>query len=341
MTIWPQVNKYFRKTQQNFQELNLCYKLILKYGDLEDANMLADVFISDPTKYESRYLLEPIKVLGDLKTAEKIFNISFEGNKIRDAISENVLSCLGYLGYEPIKEILLKYLMSDDYYLNSEACIGLLHFDCKDYKDLIVEKIEKCFEKSLFKEFVPSLAVKVHGRNYIQRLYELGKHKASVDCNAGIILAIALFKERELFKNILWDETWEVIDLGTGTGYWSFVGMQYLNITFKELFIDIKKMINEEVHKRKVIYCLSVLRTLLDRRLNFLTMPFKFSETKEEGFKDIYSDLFDNNESVTDFIYNYTKDENLTMSYYDMKKNYEFKIESELLEEIISQSIIN
>lgn len=97
--------------------------------------------------------------------------------------------------------------------------------------------------KHLFNEFVPALSFKTKREELIEELYQWGSETASVDCNAGILLGIALYgeKTRRLFKKILWDRCWEAFSSSTGTGYWAFVGMQHLQISFAELYKEIKE----------------------------------------------------------------------------------------------------
>ncbi len=267
-------------------------ELFLREADSDDIEKLTNLFLESPDNSYRAMLLDIIMTSENDKTAEKLYFACFENEKLKKGVSPEVLRCLGYMKYEPVKQILINYIKSKDYSENKNSCIGLLNFECSDIEDIITEEIEKCFKSSIFNEFVPVLACKIRDKEYKNIIYEHGKNIASVDCNAGLILAIALLGDKELFKKILWDETWEVFDCGTGTGYWSFIGMQILKISFKELYIDIIDVVKEKGDSLEVKYKLGVFHTLLKNKLEFTVMPFKISYLNEK-YEDIYKSVFE------------------------------------------------
>lgn len=282
----------------NDDSVKIFIELFLREGDSDDIEKLTNLFLEEPQNSYRAMVLDVIMTSENEKIAEKLYYNCFENGKLRDGVSPEVLKCLGYMKYEPVKKILVSYIKSNYYSENKNSCIGLLNFDCSEYEDVIIEEIENCFKSSIFNEFVPALASKVKSREYKEIIYEHGRTTASVDCNAGLIAAIALLGEKELFKKIIWDEKWEVFDCGTGTGYWSFIGMQILKISFRELYSDIINLVKDKEESAKVKYKLGVLYTLLKSKLEFTVMPFKISYLSEK-YEEIYKYIFEPEDTLS------------------------------------------
>lgn len=303
------------------ESVKIFVELFLREGDSEDMENLLALFLEEPQNSYRAMLLDVIMKSEEKKTAEKLYFNCFEAGELKEGVSTEVFRVLGYMKYEPVKKTLIRYIKSKDYNESKNACLGLLNFDCSEFEDEIIEAVDECFKSSIFNEFVPVLASKVKKKDYREAIFEHGKNLASVDCNAGLITAIALLGEKELFKKILWDEKWEVFDCGTGTGYWSFIGMQILRIPFKELYLDIKQAIEEKGDCPEVIYKLGVIHTLLKNRLDFTIMPFNIDYMSEK-FEDIYNTIFETDDmpSLNELVERNIKDNEFVNSFAEIRR---------------------
>lgn len=273
---------------------------ILKCGDKTDADEILKQYLIHPFDFDYSYLLPVFKAFGDISVAEKLFKSSIYQDKLIEDANYEILEVLGHLKYEPIKPILAYYTFGNqeknDYYLSRSAVLGLLHFDCTEYQKEIETEIEKCYGKGLFPEFIPALVCKLKDRTLIlEKLYELGSKFASTDCNAGIILGFSLCGEegRGYFKKVLFDRGWETSSTGTGTVHYAYEGLKNLEITFKELYHEIKTISDKE----NLEYYLDVLFALLRRKVDDIAV------NKKESFAEIHTTLFkwkNENDSIID-----------------------------------------
>ncbi|MFC4777285.1 hypothetical protein ACFO9Q_10875 [Paenibacillus sp. GCM10023252] len=306
--------------------------VIVKYGGLEDAYSLFKLFIEVPADYNRILLLEPIMMLGDLQLAQEIYDYCFYQKDLKEGMPSEVLHVLGHLGFTKCTETLVSLINSNDWHISKDACLGLLHLPCNDFESYIKSIIDYSFGKSLFQEFVPALSYKISNNSMVSRLFEWGDRRASTDCNAGIILGIALFgnNHKNMIKNILWNQNWEAHDRGTGTCIWSYISMQHVELTFGELIQDIKSEVNSMQNLR---YRLDVLSELLECKLTFKKQPIRFTETNKESIADIYRDLFDwsdddKDDSIIGIISNTLEQEvELLDKYYHLREKIEMKIE--------------
>lgn len=323
------------KAETSWHQLNFYLNYIRNFGDREDAEALLDLYLQEPDSLFSDRLMEAIQQLGDIQTAERLFQEVVQKNLVRDRelascyldrYYGNVFTCLAYLGYEAIEPILYQRLEQEDH-LTADDCLALLHFPCTGYEELIREKILKYKNKNLFPEYLPMLASKVPDPDLPDILYEWGTKWASTDCNGGLILGIALYgeKERDRFHNLLWDSCWEAHMGSSGSIYWTEIGLKYLGITFQELFAEIKKAYQSGCSQEDLQYRVDVLYELLKQRLRDGVMPLRFIKQPEETYEDIYHALFDQSydESiigwvsrkleVQDYLYFYELEEQLLL----------------------------
>jgi len=309
--------------------------VIGKYGGLEDAIGLFKLFIEAPSHYNRILLLQPIMKHGDLQLAQEIYDYCFYQKELREGMPCEVLHVLGYLGYTKCIETLVSHITSDNWHIAKNASLGLLHLPCNDYESQIKSILDCSFGKSLFEEFIPALSYKISSRSMVSRLFEWGDRSASTDCNAGIILGIALFgtDHKYIIKNILWNQNWEAHGRGTGTCIWSYIAMQHVELTFRELIQDIKIFQNEVISKMDLRYRLDVLSELLECKLTFNNQPIRFTLTNNESTVDIYRDLFDwsnedKDDSIIGIISNTLEQEvELLNKYYHLREKLEMKIE--------------
>lgn len=98
------------QTEKPFPVISAAVEFIIKFGSVKDVNPLLDLFLQEPTDFDHLKLLEPIMVHGNQETAERIFRECFDHGELKENMPVEILSCLGYLEYEPILPILMKYM---------------------------------------------------------------------------------------------------------------------------------------------------------------------------------------------------------------------------------------
>lgn len=307
---------------------------ICKYGGAEDAKGLFKLFMDAPLEYNRLLLLQPIMKHGDIQLAEELYDSCFYQKDLREDMPYEVLHALGYLGYIKCTETLVSLLTGDDWHLAKNACLGLLHLPCANYESQIKSIIDRSFGKSLFDEFVPALSYKISSSSIVPKLFEWGDRNASTDCNSGIILGIALFGSdyKYMIKNILWNQNWEAHGTGTGTRTWSYIAMQHVQLTFRELIQDIRKHQDADISLNDLSYRLDVLAEMLECKLSYHDKPVRFTLTNNESITDIYSDLFDwrnedQDDSVIGFISNKLEEKELLNKYYHLRDKLEMEIQ--------------
>ncbi|SFI84102.1 hypothetical protein [Thermoflavimicrobium dichotomicum] len=323
----------------DYQVVRAYVRFIERYGSVADVEPLFDLYLEDPTDLRRQYLLEPIRIHGDDTMAEKMFQACFEDGQLKEEMYGGIFHCLGYLGYEPVKPILYQLLEQGGHALGLDECLGLLHFSCEGYEEKIAQEIRNCLGKNLFPEFVPSLLCKVPDPALIDEVYESGGYWASTDCNGGMVLGIALCgeKERNRFKSILWDERWEAESSSTGTRTWAFVGMQHQQITFRELFEDIKEAQKQGCSQRELKHRLYVLLSMLEMKIFYDYRPLKFGKSPDESYQDIYLSLFDwstphKDDSIIGWISDYIEDRDyIQREFYQLRDHLELKLEQEVM----------
>ncbi|GLX66825.1 hypothetical protein [Paenibacillus glycanilyticus] len=306
--------------------------VIANYGGLEDARGLLQVFMEEPADYNRTLLLEPIMKHGDLELAEDLYEFAIEQHKLKEDMPSEILHVLGYLGYTGCTETLVSLLTSEDWHLSKDAALGLLHLPCHGYEQQIRTIIDNSIGKSLFDEFVPALSYKVANNEMVPKLFEWGNSIVSTDCNAGIILGIALYGPdyKDVIKDILWSENWEAHDTSTGTRNWSYAAMQHVQLTFRELIEDLK---SAQIPKRDLFHRLSVLSEMLECKLTLQHQPLRFAATNDESIFDIYRELFewsnsDHDDSIIGLIARNLQDEfDLLNKYNHLRDKLEMKME--------------
>ncbi len=182
--------------ERKWELKNIYARSIAQYGSAEDVEVLLPAFLEAVEQREE--LIEPLMVHGDISTAKTLFTACFKKEQLRSGVPEDILHCLGYLGYLPAQAVLFEYAKSGDYFLSKAACMGLLNLPCDGLERKIEREIKKCYGKHLFPEFIPALAIKTKNESFLPELFQLGQTTTSTDCNSGIILGIALYGEQGL-----------------------------------------------------------------------------------------------------------------------------------------------
>lgn len=297
----------------------------LSCGGKSDSDQILLQFISNSQDFDHAFLLPILKKFGDQNDAEQLFNHCITDERLRENEHPEVLEVLAVLKFKQVKPILINYafeIIETNYFLSESAILGLLNFKCNDIEIQIERAIKQCYEKNLFSEFIPALVCKLKNKgSALEKLYELGTAYASSNCNAGILLGFSLSgpEGKAYFKKALFNPNWELDD-ATGATYFACLGMHNLNITFKELYHEVR---NLEEGKD---YALRVLLTLLERRIKGDDIGFK------ETLRDLYRELFRwKNESESDNLIDISKQRDNRERASRLERLIEMKIDEEVL----------
>lgn len=261
----------------------------LNCGTRADADALLACFLEKPDDSYRAALLKVIREFGDRSHAQQLAETCFRDGLLIENVSEEVLEVIGHFRYEPFKSVLAAYVFEEapaDYYTHRSAILGLLHFDCVEYRDLIQREIEKCYGNGLFPEFIPALVCKLEDRTeLLEKLYDLGSNYASTDCISGIILGFSLCGEegRAYFDRILFDSNWESCDGGTGAVVFTYRGLKNLGMRFSELYEQVRAVENEP----ELTFYMENFLALLELRIN--DEPFPGTESPNELFELLFS----------------------------------------------------
>lgn len=267
-------------------------KTIVEYGDVSDADVLLKVFLDDSINYNSSLLLNAIAVLGNEQHARILTEECLDNNLLKKDFCSEIFHTIGYIGYDPAKEILLNNALYADYFSSRDAVLGLLHLDCSEYQSEIKKGIESIYGKHLFNEFIPALTYKLHYQDEVlQKLYEYGSTVVSTDSNAGIILAFSLCGDlgREYFEQVIWHPHWETLPSGTGTHYWTYIGTQNLRITLNELYAQVKESKYNEILEHRLYVFDGLLSNFIEQTE---IHPFRFIKANKESYESVYENLF-------------------------------------------------
>ncbi|AHM63841.1 hypothetical protein ABFY57_08170 [Paenibacillus polymyxa] len=268
--------------------------VVAQYGTAEDAWELYWLFVEDPDHYVRGLLLGPIMRCGDVALAQDMYERYVRNQTSQEHIPDGVLHVLGYLGYVEAAADLVAWLNGPYGAASVDACLGLVHLPCESFRERLATELEKAVNQNLFNEFLPLLSFKCTTEDMVPRLVHWGERHASVDCNAGIIAGIALFgeKQKDTIRSILWNPLWEAHGTATGSCVWSYIAMQHVGLTFRELIQDIKSYDVFKAGVQALEYRLDVLYEMLELKLSYRARPIRFARCNEESFAQIYSDLF-------------------------------------------------
>lgn len=275
-------------------ELKKVYaQAIAQYGSYEDVEVLLPAFLEAAEQRDE--LIEPLMVLGNVSTAKNLFKACFKKEQLRSGIPEDILHCLGYLGYLPAQSLLFEYAKSEDYYLSKAACMGLLNLPCDGLERKIEKEIKKCYGKHLFPEFIPALAIKTKNDSILHELFQLGQTTTSTDCNSGIILGIALYGEKgfDWFKKIIWNPDWDAVNSSTGSRLSLYIGTQYLGIRLVELYLELKQRhASNPISELQYKHDFNVIKSLLDLQIVRPRIGLRFVSELNESYTQLYTHLF-------------------------------------------------
>jgi hypothetical protein len=311
-------------------------EFIGRFGSAEDTKVLLDAFLANPKQRGD--LLIPLMTLGNQSTAEALFQNCFTGGELMPEISEDILHCLGYIGYTQAQSVLFHYARESNWYISRAACLGLLHLPCEDIKDEITTEIKKCYGKPLFHEFIPALAIKTNDDALLEEIYQLGNTTASTDCNGGIILGVALYGERGLpyFRQIMQNPHWEAAVEATGSHHCLYIGTQYLGLSLSQLYLEMKQRLGEGANALQEF---DIFHSLLYERIERPHIGLRFIQPVKESFKEIYQTLFswsdsNHNDSLTDIASRHLGDsDDLLRGFYKLENLLRLRVEQEVVED--------
>lgn len=162
---------------------------------------------------------------GNQKIASRLWK-SWKNN----GIPEGGFSLLGRFGIQAALQRAWEAVDKGDWYLCTDAVIGLCGLDCSPIAAEVRKKLDSMEGKGLFLEALPALATKVHWLEGPNRLYRWGLDCSS-DCLGGIILGLGLYQNEAAtthFREMLDLEHREFYDSGTGNASWSWPAARLL-----------------------------------------------------------------------------------------------------------------
>ncbi|MFB7330807.1 hypothetical protein ACFC00_04095 [Streptomyces adustus] len=264
---------------------------VLRHGGPADAQALLPLFLSAPAAHEA--LVPVLARHGDRQLAARLLEATVDGGRLRDGVPPGVLHALGRLGYTEATPLLWEHV-DDLYDVSKNACLGLLHLPCEDLRGTISETLEKHEGSALFPEFLPVLATKSNDPAWLDRLVAWGENRASVDCNGGLILGIALHgdRARTAFTRLLWNDRWEACGTSTGSALWTYAGTRVLGLGLPQLYADLRTRLHTGTDPDDQRDALRSFITLLDFRCADVWTGVAAAEVQPESLDSLYSVLF-------------------------------------------------
>ncbi|MDO5066088.1 MAG: hypothetical protein Q4D96_02255 [Propionibacteriaceae bacterium] len=267
---------------------------LVRHGSHDDARAALVVFLANPS-HETSGLLPIVAAHGGPAEAEQLMaHVTASGlhtpDEPHDLLSQpldDVLTTLARMRHEPARAVLAREVFTPAHgtrwSLNHAAAHGLLHFDCAEYQQQIVDAIQACFGRNIFDEATPVLVAKLTDPDRQARvladLYELGTTTASADCNSGILRGFALSGAagRPWFLKALLNPAWECDSGSTGTIHHAYEGLHEAGVTFAELW----DLLNAQPDQTRD-HATRVLIALLDKRAHD---PHPRAETCSELYR--------------------------------------------------------
>ncbi|MEN1984622.1 hypothetical protein [Paenibacillus hubeiensis] len=284
-------------------------KVISNYGDRSDAAALLRVFMERPEDYRYTALLGPVMRCGDRDLAEQLYRFAFEHGRLKPEMPSELLHVLGYMEYPLDTNYLVDCVLEGDWYLSKDACLALLHLSCEEQHHRLEEAVEQVVGQAIFSEFLPALCVKwAPAADMVPRLVEWG-NRASTDCNAGLVLGIALYgpSQKEVLKRLLLEPRWDLCQNGTGSHWWAYMAMPLTGLSVRELIAELR--LNEpytasdhpasapcanrsDSAQFSAVHRYQVLHDLLQFTMEAPDHPLRHAQKLQESMEDLYQQLF-------------------------------------------------
>lgn len=293
---------------------------IVRHGSGADAAALLAAFLADPAN--RAHVLPALAAHGDAETAERLIAGCVHDGWLRDGVPAEVLQVIGWLGHEPATALLWRHGGLDgDHAVQSAALKGLTHVPCLELADEIDAALYRHRFRALFPEFLPVLAPKTGDPGWARRLYDWGSTSngfgfpgASTDCNAGLLLGLALLgadglaEARELFGAALWSPRWEAWSGSTGTLRAAYAGVRILGDDLPTLFSAMNDAIGaakdhpgtQRVRAR--VHAVLLMTGLVTQWLGGQWTGLRADGHGAESALEVYEVLFNGEESLTTVI---------------------------------------
>jgi hypothetical protein len=287
-----------RRWQYRSARVDAAVRTILRHGSGADAAALLPAFLADP---EGRWHLLPVLgEHGDATVAEALLAVCFDDGWLRPGAPEDVLQVIGYLGYEPATALLWRHAGLDaNYGAQTAAFRGLIHLPCTELADEIDAALTRHHFRNLFPEFLPALAPKTGDPSWPARLYDWGSRGngfgfpgASTDCNAGLLLGLALYGEAELFARALWNPDWETYSGSTGTVRSAYAGTRITGMDAATLHAAMHTHLAGTEDARDRVNAVLVLTNLLGVWLDEHWLGLRPAAPSRDTAVDVYELVF-------------------------------------------------
>ena len=266
--------------------------IVLRFGSRDDADALLPVFLANPM-----HLTLPIlQIHGSPETGRRLFEAMVTVDGLRDGCSADVLQAIGYLGYEPATSTLWMYAREAAHAESRAACLGLLDLPCNGIRCEISETFRSLRSKTLFQEFLPTVAVKAQDPKLLTLLMELAEDTSS-DYIGGVLVGVAAFGAPAVghFQRFLREKRWEAFSEPTGTASALEMGFYGLGLRVTELFDGIRADLERGADHAEIHYRLNCMFALLPWNTistDILTGCPRLLLSRSEPLADIYDKLF-------------------------------------------------
>lgn len=275
----------------HWREREVLVRTVIRLGSIEDARALWQAFVHEPERF--RDTVPALMAHADEAMATGIFAaMTTADGRLREGGPAELLHLFGYCGIAQAERMLWEYARGDGTWTSEcePAVRGLLHLPCTSLRGEITATILGYRGESLFPEYVPALAAKTGRSDLLEVLVEMGD-TASTDCNAGIVLGIALYGDagRDRFSEAIWSPAWEAGGTGTGTVRATHDGLCVLGLSLRELFAEWERRAGEGADP---LHGAVLLTNLLRERLQRPHTGLRFAPQPPDTFADVHAALY-------------------------------------------------
>lgn len=288
---------------ENDIELASMMSAIIDYGDDHDARAMYHFWSAQRQQHvQVHACLEPMMRLGDTELGRELYRHIFRDGILKDDMPAELLHVIGYLGVDEALDRLVHYALAPqaDWQQQQAACLGLLHLPLphldlpEPYAVRMIAALEHIWGQSLFHEFLPALSCKLGMSGGAEGLEQWGEQTASIDCNAGLILGIAMYgsSQQDRLRRILWNPIWEADSTGTGTCVWTYLALGHVGISLTVLIDDLKQALSQEQNEIIVRHQASALCRMLNLKLDYRHQPIRWLNRNTDSLTELYRLLY-------------------------------------------------
>ncbi|MEW4368740.1 hypothetical protein [Paenibacillus kandeliae] len=284
-------------------ELASMMNAVIEYGDDQDARAMYHFWSAQRHIHpQAHACLEPIMRLGDTELGRVLYQHIFHNGMLKESMPADLLHVIGYLGVDEALDRLVHYALDEqaDWQQQKASCLGLLHLPLphldlpEPYAVRMRAALENIWGQSLFDEFLPALSCKLGMPGGAKALEQWGEQTASIDCNAGLILGIAMYgsSQQERLRRILWNPVWEADNTGTGTCVWMYLALGHVGISLTELIGDLKQALSEEQNEVTLRHQTGALYRMLNLKLDYRHQPIRWLNRNADSLTELYRLLY-------------------------------------------------